>query len=93
MSQSGIYTDVERLKEVIGALPIFANDLQVGLNEMMASFHALGSTWRDDEYERFKKCLEPLRRTIDEMRQELSRLQISLQTDVDNLVRYNQIQL
>ena len=93
MSQSEIHANVERLKEVVGALPLFANDLRSSLDEIMAAFHVLGKTWRDDEYKRFKKCLEPLRHTIDEMRQELSRHETSLQSDVENLVRLQQIQL
>ena len=86
-------TNIERLKAVVVELPIFANDLKTGLDEILVAFHALGNTWRDNEYDRFKMCLEPLRRIIDDMRQELSRLQTSLQADVDNLVRYKQIEL
>ena len=92
MSQSEIHANTERLKEVVVALPVFATDLRIGLQEIIAAFQRLGNTWRDDEYDRFKKCLEPLRQTIDDMIHELSRHQSSLQTDVDNLARHGQIQ-
>ena len=93
MSQSEIHANTERLKEVVAALPVFAGDLRIGLEEIIAAFHRLGNTWRDDEYDRFKKCLEPLRKTIEGMVQELSRHQSNLQADVDNLARLRQIQL
>ena len=92
MSQSEIHTDLQRLKEVVAALPVFANDLKIGLQEIIQAFQKLGNTWRDDEYERFKKCLEPLRKTIEEMVHELAQHQGSLQADVDNLARYQSIQ-
>ena len=92
MNQEEIITDIVRLEEVIRNLPIFANDINLILGEIEASFKALGSTWQDDEYERFKKCFVPLRRTIDEMRSELALRQRSLEEDVERLKIYKSIQ-
>jgi hypothetical protein len=91
MSKSDIHADVEQLKQVVFALPLFANGLRIGLDEITTALQSLGNTWQDDEYERFKRCLEPLRRTIDEMREQLVRHQTDLQVDVENLIRLNQI--
>lgn len=91
MSQSEIHTDTDRLKEIVANLPVFGNDLKIGFHEIMSAFQRLGNTWKDDEYERFKKCMEPLRKTIDEMTHELSRQQNQLQGDLDNLIRLRQI--
>lgn len=92
MSQSEIHTDLQRLKEIVATLPIFAHDLRDGLQEIMQAFQKLGNTWRDDEYDSFKKCLEPLRKTIEDMTQEIKQHQSSLQADVESLARYQNIQ-
>lgn len=91
MPESAIHADPERLKEIVRSLPVFSKDLAIGLSEITDAFQKLGNTWRDDEYDRFKKCLDPLRLTIDEMAHELARQQDNLQKDVDNLMRYRQL--
>ncbi len=91
MAASEIHTDPERIKEVISCLPVFVAELMTGFDDIMDAFKHLGDTWRDEEYDHFKKCLEPLHRTIDEMTQELVRQHAHLQSDMENLLSLRQI--
>ena len=91
MPQSEIHADPERLKEIISNMPVFAKDLKAGLADIMSAFKRLGDTWKDDEYDGFKRCLEPLRETIDEMTREFGSHQKSLQNDLENLIHLQQI--
>jgi hypothetical protein len=91
MAASEIHTDPERIKEVISCLPVFVAELRTGFGDIMDAFKHLGDTWRDEEYDHFKKCLEPLHQTIDEMTQELVRQHAHLQSDMENLLILRQI--
>jgi hypothetical protein len=91
MPQSEIHADPERLKEIISNMPVFAKDLKAGLADIMSAFKRLGDTWKDDEYDGFKRCMEPLRETIDEMTREFGSHQKSLQDDLENLIHLQQI--
>lgn len=76
---------------IVRNLPIFANDLKIGLQEITSAFQSLGNTWQDEEYERFKKCLVPLRATVEEMTHELSLQERNMEIDLENLIRLQQI--
>ena len=93
MSTSQIHTSEEKLREVVSNLPIFAGDLRINLREIVLAFQRLGSTWRDEEYDQFRRCLPPLEKIIDEMIAELARHQGSLQNDLENLARLRQIKV
>lgn len=85
MSDPSVDSNEETLREVVANLPIFANDLRNNLREIVLAFHRLGATWRDDEYEQFRRAIPPLEKIIDEMNSELASHKQTLQRDLENL--------
>ena len=85
MPQSEIHTDIARLREIVEALPLFTRDLATSMEEISTAFNRLGATWRDEEYDRFKKSIEMLRHPLNEMIHEVSLQKESLKDDVERL--------
>jgi len=88
MTESEIHASPSRIQGLADELKTFITNLRSEIEKMNSEFHGLGSTWRDNEYEKFKHALDRLREQIDEVVQEISRREPELNQDAEALLAY-----
>lgn len=70
---------------------MFSNDVKAELAVMEAALARLGHTWQDDEYQKFKKAMVPLRRLLDEFHGEIAKSQPAMLADAETIRAYQKL--
>jgi uncharacterized protein YukE len=88
MTESEIHASPGRIQGLADELRTFVTNLRSEIEKMNSEFHSLGSTWRDNEYDKFKRTLDRLKAQIEEVVQEISRREPELKEDAEMLLAY-----
>jgi uncharacterized protein YukE len=92
MSASDVHVDPDRLLAIAEELSMFSNDIRSELTLLDGEFARLGRSWQDDEYAKFKRALQPLRRILDEFQQEITRSKPEMLRDAEAIRAYRRLQ-
>jgi uncharacterized protein YukE len=88
MNESEIFANPQKIQGLAEELRTFAANLSSELEAMNSGFHALGATWRDQDYEKFKRSFERLREEIQKLGEEINRREPELKEDAQSLIAY-----
>lgn len=81
MAQPEIHVDPDRLCAIADLLETFSRDIDNQLTELTRGLASLSATWQDEEYGKFKNALQPMRRKLDEFREEIRKSRPKLEAD------------
>jgi uncharacterized protein YukE len=88
MTEAEIHANPQRIQALADELRMFVNKLRSELEKMKSEIHHLGSTWRDVEYEKFKRSFDRLQEDIGKIDQEIIRREPELEADAQSLLAY-----
>lgn len=88
MTTSEIHADPVRIQGLADELRTLVGNIRAELEKMNSEFLTLGSTWRDQDYEKFKRSFDRLKEEIEKIAQEISRREPKLKEDVQTLLAY-----
>ena len=88
MSEPEIYANPQRLLSLADNLRIFNNDLRTELEKMNDGLNKLGATWKDDEYQKFKRAFDRIKEELTKLDQEISKRGPELKADAQLLRDY-----
>ncbi|MGE3276472.1 MAG: WXG100 family type VII secretion target [Vicinamibacterales bacterium] len=92
MSISDIHVDPDRLRAIAEELSMFSNDIRAELAQLDGELARLGRSWQDDEFKKFKRAIQPLRRVLDEFHQEIARNKPNMLADAEAIRAYRQLE-
>jgi peptidoglycan hydrolase CwlO-like protein len=88
MTEAEIYANPQRIQALADELHLFVSSLRAELEKMSGGIHDLGSTWRDTEYEKFKRSCAKLQEEIGTIDQEITRREPELEEDARSLLAF-----
>ena len=90
MAESEIFASPERIKLLAENLVMTANSLRAEIRQTEDALRRLGSTWRDQEFNKFKRVFDRLSLKIDELESEIRKRNPELREDAERLTAYLQ---
>ncbi len=91
MPQSDIHVDPDRLLAIAEELSMFSGDIRTELTVLDGELARLGRSWQDEEYTKFKRAIQPLRRVLDEFQQEIARSKPDMLADAEAIRVYQRL--
>ncbi len=88
MSEPEIHANPQRIQSLAEELGAFVAGLRSELERMNDGLHSLGGTWKDREYEKFKRSFERIREELGKIEQEVGQRRPELEDDARLLVEY-----
>lgn len=85
-----VYVDPDRLEEFANKLVAFSQELNVIYQVLDGKLKALGSTWRDQEYEKFVNNFNESRKTLRDLLSEIEAVHPKIRQDVATIREYLQ---
>jgi uncharacterized protein YukE len=88
MSESEIYASPHRIQALADEIRGFLGRMRAEMEKMSSGLHGLGGTWRDAEFEKFKRAFEKLKDELSKIDQEVARREPELKEDARLLIDY-----
>lgn len=91
MPLSDVYVDPDRLRVIAEELSMFSGDIRTELTVLDGELARLGRSWQDEEYAKFKRAIQPLRRVLDQFQQEIARSKPEMLADAEAIRAYQRL--
>lgn len=91
MPPSDVHVDPDRLRAIAEELSMFSNDIRTELTLLEGELARLGRSWRDEEYAKFNRAIQPLRRVLDQFQQEIARRKPDILADAEAIRAYQRL--
>ena len=91
MPLSDVHVNPERLGAIAEELSNFSSDVHAVLSSLDAELARLGRSWQDDEYTKFKRAIQPMRRVLDQFQQEITRSKPDMLADAEAIRAYQKL--
>ena len=88
---SDVHVDPDRLRAIAEELSMFSNDIQTELTLLDGELARLGRSWQDEEYTKFKRAIQPLRKVLDQFQQEIVRSKPDMLADAEAIRAYQRL--
>jgi uncharacterized protein YukE len=88
---SDVHVDPDRLRAIAEELSMFSSDIQAELTLLDGELARLGRSWQDEEYAKFKRAIQPLRRVLDQFQQEITRSKPDILADAEAIRAYQKL--
>lgn len=85
MPESEIFSNPDRLMSLSAELRMFTNNLRLELEKMNDGLRLLGSTWKDEAFEKFSRSFYQLSEGLKKLDSEISQREGELQQDAQLL--------
>lgn len=93
MSQSQIHVDPEKLRSFASELKHFTDTVNHSVNTLKNNVSHLGESWRDDEFEKFKREFDSVQRYLTKFVEEAKNTTPQLERDANNIEEYLKLKL
>lgn len=91
MPPSDVHVDPDRLRAIAEELSMFSGDIRTELTVLDGELARLGRSWQDEEYTKFKRAIQPLRRVLDQFQQEIARSKPDMLADAEAIRAYQRL--
>ena len=86
-----VFVDPEKLEEFAIRLVVFNVEVAGSLRALQGALQALGETWRDQEYEKFREAFIRTERLLRELMREIEDVHPKLKEDAYYIREYQRI--
>jgi uncharacterized protein YukE len=91
MPPSDVHVDPDRLRAIAEELGMFSGDIRTELTLLDGELARLGRSWQDEEYTKFKRAIQPLRKVLDQFQQEIARSKPDMLADAEAIRAYQRL--